>query len=84
VYLNIASYVAARDPNEAKHFKDILVSNVPSGTKDEKYQTAMGFALRGTHNDLPLLADLLNDPDADVRVSAANAILRIKNRKLLK
>jgi HEAT repeat protein len=84
VYLYIASYVTARDENQAQRFKELLMKNVRTGAKDEKYQTAMGLALRGTSNDLPLLADMLNDHDADVRVSAASAIVRIKSRKLLK
>src|SRR4029079_16820576 len=81
VYLNLASYVAARAPKQAKHHKDLVVLNARKGTKDEKYQTAAVLALRGASDDIPLLADLLNDPDADVRVSAANAVLQIQRRK---
>jgi HEAT repeat protein len=81
VYLYIAAFVAARDDDQATHFKDLLVPTAQNGTKDEKYQTAAGLALRGNRRDLTLLANLLNDPEADVRVSAANAILRIERRE---
>jgi len=80
VYLYIASFVVTRDPDVRKHFKDLLVAGVAGGTKDEKYQTAMGLALRGAAEDLPLLGKLLDDPEADVRVSAAGAILAIQSR----
>lgn len=80
VYLVIGAYVAARNDNKAKHFKELLFPYARRGSKDERYQTAAALAVRGDSDDLPLLSTMLADPDADVRVSAANAILQIHCR----
>lgn len=48
----------------------------PSG----RYFAAMTLAETGTAGDQTLLAKLLDDPDSDVRVGAAYAILRIHGR----
>jgi HEAT repeat protein len=77
VYVVIGAYVAARNDKNPKHFKDLLLPYARSGSKDEKYQTAAALAVRGDPDDLPLLSTMLSDPDADVRVSASNAILQI-------
>jgi SSS family solute:Na+ symporter len=48
----------------------------PSG----RYFAAMSLAECGTTQDYAILAQLLNDPDADVRVGAAYAMLQIDGR----
>jgi HEAT repeat protein len=80
IYLVIGAYVAARDDKNAKQFKDLLLPYARNGSKDEKYQTAAAIAVRGDPDDLPMLSTLLSDAEADVRVSAANAILQIHCR----
>lgn len=45
-----------------------------------RYFAAMSLAERGTVSDYAILTGLLNDPDSDVRVGAAYAVLRIHGR----
>lgn len=50
------------------------------GEKHERYEVGAALAIRGLPSDVPALEQLLEDPDLDVRVSAANALLRIERR----
>jgi SSS family solute:Na+ symporter len=80
VYMISAAYILACDDDQAKPFKDLLLPYAKKGNKDDKYEVAAALALRGNKNDLALLAGLLKDSNADVRVSAANAVLRMDRR----
>ncbi len=77
VFLVTAAYVAAHDEHEAQKVKEVLVRYAKSANSKERYELAAALALRGTNDDLALLSELLEDPDPDVRVSAADAVLRI-------
>jgi hypothetical protein len=52
-----------------------------NGAVPAKYETAEALSLKGGPEDLPVLETLLHDADNDVRVAAANAILKIQQRK---
>lgn len=47
------------------------------GNVAERYELAEALGVRGTAADVPILEKLLADSDLDVRVAAANAMLRI-------
>jgi hypothetical protein len=79
-YLLSAAYITAREPQQVTQFRDLLIPFTQSGTKDQKYETASALAIRGEKHDLPLMTKLLDDPEPDVRVAAANAVLRISCR----
>lgn len=50
------------------------------GAPNERYETAEALSLKGQAEDLPVLEQLLRDEDNDVRVGAANAIIKIHAR----
>jgi HEAT repeat protein len=52
------------------------MKTAPSG----RYFAAMNLADKGTADDYPILEKLLKDPDSDVRVGAAYAMLHIDAR----
>ena len=80
-YLHSAAFVTAFDARGAEKFKAKLLKDLRSGNKDVKYEACSALGIRGDDSDLPLLSAMLADADADVRVSAATAILRIARRK---
>ena len=49
-----------------------------NGAVGERYEVAEALALKGTKADMDVLHKLLSDENMDVRVAAANAILKIK------
>ncbi|GAB3907941.1 hypothetical protein GCM10028803_42620 [Larkinella knui] len=51
-----------------------------TGEIGERYEVAEALSLRGTVADVPVLEKLLADENQDVRVAAANALLRIYGR----
>ena len=81
IYLVTAAYAATRDNKQVPHLKKTLLSYARSTNKEDRYELAATLALRGTGEDLPILTDLLDDPEPDVRVSAANAILQVDREK---
>jgi FOG: HEAT repeat len=50
------------------------------GVSTERYEVAEALSLKGSTEDLPVLQTLLADEDNDVRVAAANAIIKINAR----
>ncbi len=76
-YLLSAAYVTSNDPQQTIRFKELLLPYTEIGSKDQKYEVASALALRGDKDDFPTLVKLLNDQEPDVRVAAANAILKI-------
>ena len=80
VYLACTLFVHA-SPENRRRFKPGLLKFTASADPKERYEACWGFAKAGTKEDLPALEKLLRDADLDVRVSAANAILRIGRRE---
>jgi solute:Na+ symporter, SSS family len=83
VYLISAAYVTSRDTEQLKNFEQLLTRYAREGSGAEKYEAAVAVGIRGSNNDAPQLIELLSDRDANVRVAAANAVLRIERRKPL-
>ncbi len=80
IHLAAAAYCLA--PPEARDaFKPEIIEVARSGNGGPQYQACLALAEHGDGRDLPLLVDLL-DPaeEADTRVGAATAILRIERR----
>ena len=79
VYLLSAGVTHAR-ANRQKEFKAALLQYASAGAPRQKCEVCAGLAKCGSKEDLPLLKQLLEDSDLDVRVAAANAILHIDRR----
>lgn len=80
--LSLISAAFAHAPSDRKaHFKAELLEYARGGTNDEKYEVCAALAKQGQDDDLPLLIGLLDNKDPDVRVGAAQAILRIGQRE---
>jgi len=78
VYVLSARFVHA-PPEAAEAAKRELLAYA-GGEKNERYEVCEALAVRGDESDIPLLERLLDDPETDVRVAAANALLRIERR----
>jgi len=78
VYVLSALYV--HTPPQKRHSVKTALLTYIHGEKAERYEVAQALAIRGTASDIPVLEQLLNDPDMDVQVSAANALLQIERR----
>lgn len=79
VYITCAAAVHA-PPEQKATLKAELVKYAETGAEAEKYHACETLAQIGDDNDLPLLIRLLEDDGADVRATAAYAILRIGRR----
>ena len=79
VYVLSALYVHA-PPEKSDQAKTELLTHI-QGEKHERYEVAQALAICGTPSDNFILEQLLEDAELDVRVSAANALLRIERRK---
>jgi SSS family solute:Na+ symporter len=80
-YLIGNAWVFTKDPAKAKAYHDRLVPIARTGIKTEKFEALNCFAACGDASDVPLLVELLTgDPEADVRVNAARALLKIDSR----
>ena len=75
VSLVSAAFVHAPADQRAR-LKSALLNYARSGSNDVKVEVCAALATRGDRDDLPLLAKLLDDPNADVRIGAAHAALR--------
>jgi len=76
----VLSALFVHSPPESKNnTKDELLAYI-HGEKSERYEVAQALAISGTASDNQILEQILNDPDMDVQVSAANALLRIERR----
>ena len=80
VHLIAAAYATARDDKQKQQFTRLLAPFAKSENPRDRCEVANVLALRGAKEDSTLPSELLNDPDVDVRVSAANAVLRIDRR----
>ena len=79
VYLVSAWYLHAEGSERAAARK-ILESYGREGATHEKYEVAAALGIAGDAADVGLLTSLLDDPEADARISAAHAILQIGKR----
>lgn len=77
VYLHAAASFHAPDATE---HRAVVLDYARTGKKNEQYEASAVLAARGTAADLPLLVELLEDDDMDVRSGAAYAVLRIGRR----
>jgi SSS family solute:Na+ symporter len=75
-----AAFATTKDDARRKAYRELLVTLARGGTKAEKYEALNAFADRGDAGDVPLVAGMLGDPEPDVRVSAARALLMIDRR----
>jgi len=79
VHMVSALYVQA--PQEQKETAKLeLMRYAVEGGKGEKYEAAAALGCVGDEADMPLLLELLADAEADVRISAADALLSIERR----
>lgn len=81
VYLLSALYVhSSKDNGQAA--EDELLKYIESGTKDQKVEAVEALAEAGDDSNVSLLSQLLDDENTDieVRIAAANALLRIERR----
>jgi SSS family solute:Na+ symporter len=69
-----ATYASEAEKGE---FKPILLEYIKNGVTSERYLACQAFSHLATTVDLPMLVNLLTDPAADVRSSAAAAILHL-------
>ncbi len=79
VYL-LSAWCVHASPAEKPAVKRLLLGYLEDGEVGQKFETCMALARCGKTSDLPLLTRLLADPEPDVRIGAAHAILRIAAR----
>jgi hypothetical protein len=78
VYILSALFVHAR-PGTKEAAKKQLLEQL-EGPVAARYETCEALSIAGDASDLPTLEKLLKDEDEDVRVAAANAILKITRK----
>ncbi len=61
-------------------YRNVLTDYARTGAKADRCEAAAAFGAMGATEDLPLLVEMLDNPETDVRVNAAHAILRIARR----
>jgi solute:Na+ symporter, SSS family len=79
VYVIAAAAVHA-PPDDRSSLKSELADFAAKGDKAERFQACQTLAQIGDNSDLSLLGQLLDDPNPDLRATAADAILRIGRR----
>ena len=79
VTLVSAAFVHAPEKEKA-FFKAELLKYLSVGTNDEKLEVCAAIAVKGVKADTARLTPLLDSPVTDVRIGAAQAILRISRR----
>lgn len=77
-YLLAAAHYHAKDPSP---FWPPLFEYSNTGTIAEKREAAEALAHRGTAENLHVLTAMLDDPEADVRATAAYSVLRMARRE---
>ena len=76
-----ATTIYVHDPKaDRAKLKQELLKFAETGTPEEKYQALLVVGKWGRRSDLSRLEDLLSNPEADVRIAAAHAILTILRR----
>jgi SSS family solute:Na+ symporter len=79
-YLIGAAFATTGEADRRTRYRERLVPLARTGTKAEKYEALNCFAQRGDVADVPLLVESMSDPEADVRIGAARALLMIERR----
>ncbi|HEV8132703.1 MAG TPA: hypothetical protein VGQ81_15760 [Acidobacteriota bacterium] len=79
-YVLSAWYVHSPDKQKGA-IKQQLVKYLGAGSKEQKAEVCAALGSFGRKTDAPLLEPLLEDAEVDVRISAANALLRIERRQ---
>jgi len=79
VFLVSAAFVHS-PPDKREPWKAELILLAASGKPEERFQACQSLAQAGDHSDLPLLGGVLDDSDADLRATAAWAVLRTARR----
>ena len=79
VYLLSARYVHAPQHAVAAA-REPLLHYARDGSTSEKFEVGAALARRGDDGDVPLLLGLIENPETDARISAANALLEIERR----
>lgn len=79
VYVASSWYVHAPE-DQRSSARDELLSYL-DGENVWRYEIGNALAIRGDSGDVPVLERLLNDTDVDVRIGAAQALLRIERRQ---
>jgi SSS family solute:Na+ symporter len=75
-----AAVVHALEPHFDASFRKSLREYAAEGTPRQRSQACRALAAVGRQEDLPVLTPRLDDPEADVGVAAAWAVLRIGRR----
>ncbi|MCX6991959.1 MAG: HEAT repeat domain-containing protein [Kiritimatiellaeota bacterium] len=81
IYLLSAAFCHATEPGDQQWLRTALYACAAEPVKDVRYEAACALARRGKAGDRALLVSLLDDPEEDVRVAAANAVLHIGRRQ---
>ena len=75
IYVASCLYVHGRGAVK-KQAKGILLTYL-NGTVAQRYEMAEALGIAGSRSDMPLLQTMLLDSNADIRVAAANALLKL-------
>ena len=76
----VLSTLFVHSPPESKNKVKEELLTYTRGEKSERYEVGQALAISGTISDIQILEQLLDDPNMDVQVSAAYALLRIERR----
>ncbi|HIA48578.1 MAG TPA: Na+:solute symporter, partial [Candidatus Hydrogenedentes bacterium] len=80
VYLLGSLYRHSAEDANTVELKAELLRYAQTGDKGQKYEAIAVLGGFGNESDLTVLVSLLDDPEVDIRVGAAHAILRIERR----
>lgn len=80
IYLLSAAFIHS-GPGKMDMLEPAIIARLDSKDKDERYEACEALGLAGREAVVSVLQGRLHDEDTDVRVSAANAILRILRRR---
>ncbi|MDB5208440.1 MAG: hypothetical protein JWR72_3515 [Flavisolibacter sp.] len=73
----VASCLFVHDSAKERPRSKALLLKYADGEIGQQYEVAEGLGIRGTAMDIPVLKKLLANENTDVRVAAANALLKI-------
>ncbi len=83
VYLVGAAFVAAgkSDTKRATEFGELLRGYLETSDTTQKYEAVSALAVRSDDADAQRVAALMDDQEADLRIAAAHALLRMDRRR---
>jgi SSS family solute:Na+ symporter len=79
-YLIGATFATTGEADRRTRCRERLIPLARTGTKAEKYEALNCFAQGGDAADVPVLVESMSDPEPDVRIGAARALLMIDRR----